>query len=279
MNHYYILILILLIYALSYWDGKEYNGERRWDWFRRCPLWKYISPVEYAFASPTDLEQLNPKVKRVYVMIPGETYVSLIWGIGLHGGRLSPFAERLHYVLPPIFFCIPLLRDILLWTGAVTYHSKRRPLDSIILELLQANRSVCYSPSLTRDQQYEYDIEQHQTAGVIETACPSDHLFTFARDECIQLVPIVTHGERRRYLIPTSFRRIQSFCELHIGYSFPMIFIRRRLKGAAVLNVLFGPILKCDSQYMNNDQLRESFAAVIASLTSSELGDDILKLR
>ena len=285
---FYLFGFILLIYGLWYFDGKEYTGERRWEAFRNLRLWKWISPVDYTFANHTELSLVNSnvKVKRLYVLIPGDTYISLIWGIGLHGGQLLPFSSRLHYVVPPIFMWIPLLRDVLMWTGAVTYHSKKRPLDTLILELLQANRSVCYCPSdfsnVVEEAKETADIEGggEDTRYVVTTPCPSEEMFSFARQEKLQLVPVVTHGERRRYAILEKLGRVQEFFYQRIGYPFPLCFALRIFgkKRPPKLHQQFGPILECNEKYQTNDQLRESFCASIHSLTCVELGDDEFKL-
>lgn len=274
----YTLIFILLIYALWYFDGREYTGERRWDAFRTLRLWKWLSPMDYTFANHKDLCLTNAAVKRLYILIPGDTYIPLVWGIGLHGGELSPFAHRLHYVVPPIFMWIPLLRDVLLWSGAVTY-SKKRPLDSVILELLQANRSVCYCPSdFSNVVQEVVDVETGRS--IVQTPCPSDEMFSFARQEKLQLVPVVTHGERRRYAILEKLARIQEFFFQRIAYPFPLIFGLRICSKTRppLLHQQFGPIIECTEKYQTNEQLRESFAASVHALTCVELGDDEFKL-
>lgn len=93
---------------------------------------------ECVFGNLKSLNLLTPNTKRLYVLVPGDTLISLVWGIGLHGDQL-PFAEHLHYVVPPILLWIPILRDILMWTGAITY-SPTRPLDSILVDMLNRSR-------------------------------------------------------------------------------------------------------------------------------------------
>ncbi|MBX9637193.1 MAG: hypothetical protein K2Q45_06550 [Nitrosomonas sp.] len=278
--NFYTLIFVLLLYALWYFDGREYTGERRWDAFRRLRLWRWLSPVEYIISesSRKDLELTNAAVKRLYIMIPADTYISLIWGIGLHGGKLSPFAQRLHYVVPPIFMWIPLLRDVLLWSGAVTY-SEKRPLDTIILELLQSNRSVCYCPSgFFNLGAKEEDPETGRL--ILPTPCPSEEMFSFARQEKLQWVPVVTHGERRRYLIVERFVAVQKFFYERIGYPFPLIFFLKIFNKTRppLLSQQFGPIIECTEKFQSNEQLRALFVSTVETLTCRELGDDTLKL-
>ena len=280
--NFYSLVFIILVYGLWYFDGKEYTGERRWDAFRTLRIWKWLSPLDYTFTNKLDLNLTNAAVKRLYVLIPGDTYISLIWGIGLHGGELSPFASRMHYIVPPIFMWIPLLRDVLLWSGAVTFHSKKRPLDSILLELLQSNRSVCYCPSdFSNVVEPKVDVEHGVPKDyyTIKTPCPSEDMFSFARQEQLQLVPIVTHGERKRYYV-MELPRVQEFFYRLIGYPFPLIFCLRIFNKTRppLLHQQFGPIIECNAKYESNEQLRESFVNCVEALRCVELGDDEFKL-
>jgi hypothetical protein len=290
----YWLICLLLVYFPWYLDGKEFSGERRWDWFRRFPLWRYISPIQYNFANIKNLNLLNAKTKRIYVMVPGDTLLALVWGIGLHGGRL-PFAERLHYVVPPLLMWIPLLRDVLLWTGAITYHPKKRPLNGILLEMLQSNRSVCYCPSnfanmtLTSDgeideEEQEADLEMGSGSITRVVPCLNEEMLKFALMEEIQLVPVVVHGERRRYYICTHdciLKRVQKFFYTHIGYPFPLFFWLRMFQWQKPppLCQQFADIIECNEKFQNNTALlKETFEIAVMSLTQRELGDDLLKL-
>jgi hypothetical protein len=301
--NFYLLSFILLIYALSYWDGKEYTGERRWTWFRQLRVWRYLSPVEYTFTSVKELSLVNHQTRRVYVMVPdgGGTLVSLVWGIGLHGGELVPaFAERLHYVVPPLFMWVPLLRDVLLWTGAVTFHPRKRPLDSVVLELLHCNRAVCIpttspaSPACGGEVGTDIEAGPNFVAGAsapaIIRSVLSDDILSFARSEKIQLVPIVTHGEHRRYAIAAThwrlLSRIQQYCRQFSlcgagMHPFPVVFSLRLCsrQRPPTLHQQYGPIIECTEKYATNEQLRESFEECVQSLTCVELGDDILKLR
>jgi hypothetical protein len=299
--NFYLLSFILLIYALSYWDGKEYTGERRWTWFRQLRVWRYLSPVEYTFTSVKELSLVNHQTRRVYVMVPdgGGTLVSLVWGIGLHGGELAPaFAERLHYVVPPLFMWVPLLRDVLLWTGAVTFHPRKRPLDSVVLELLHCNRAVCIPTTSPQGDVVGIDIEAGHglsplpspppQAGEVIRSVLSDDILSFARAEKIQLVPIVTHGEHRRYAIATHrlLSRIQQYCRQFTlcgagMHPFPVVFSLRLCsrQRPPPLHQQFGPIIECTEKFATNEQLMESFEECVQSLTCVELGDDILKLR
>jgi len=282
----------LLVYGLWYFDGKEYSGERRWDWVRRFRLWNWLSPVEYTFANAKDLCLFNANTKRIYILLPADTLIPLVWGIGLHGGRLSgKFSERLHYIVPPVYMWVPLLRDVLMWTGAVTYHPTRKPLNDIVLELLQHSRSIVYCPSHLGNILYdtggagEEDIEAPPVPGesAIETPCPSDELLSFARAEQIQMVPVVVQGERQRYYMLTHrflLKRVQTFFFDRIGYPFPFVFCFKLFSRTKPpkLQQQFGAIMHCDAKYPSNQVLKESFKECVRALQCRELGDNTLKL-
>ena len=176
----YVTALCTLVYMLWYMDGKEYTGERHWPQFRRFALWRYLSPVQHCVFNDADLNGIDYQTRRIYALLPGDTLVSSVWGIGMHGGALSHFADRMHYVVPPIFMWIPLLRDVLLWTGAITYHPRKRPLKDVLLALLHANRSVCYCPSHYANTLPESDSIHHPLlllqSNAIPTRCLSDDL-------------------------------------------------------------------------------------------------------
>lgn len=305
----YITLICLLVYMLSYWDGKEYTGERHWPGFRRCfGLWRWLTPVSYQIINEADLAAITHETPRLYVLLPGDTPMSSVWGIGLHGGALAPrISDRLHYVVPPLFMWIPVLRDVLLWSGAVTYHPRKRPLTDVLLDLLLSNRSVCYSPShfaniaqpevllsVVEPSDAIRDVEmQTMTSSVaadqpssssdkIVTPCLTDAMFDFARTNNLQLVPIVVRGERRRYAILESptLSRIQRFTFRHVGYPFPFCFVWRfwsRVR-PPMLHMQFGNIIHCSTRYTQASQVRDVFTQNVGALTCVEFGDDELHL-
>lgn len=167
--HVYILCAFAFFYVWSYLDGKEYTGERHWPLFRNLVVWKWLSPVEYVL--PSDV-----KGKRLYFMIPCATPIPLIWGIGLHGGELK-FHYPIHYIVPPLYLWLPVVRDVLMWTGAVTYsrHNSIYALNTVILDLLDRGRSVCYCPS-NYFSAAEDDMESQ-----IQSRYPSTELLTLCR--------------------------------------------------------------------------------------------------
>lgn len=264
----YVSAGLSLLYALWYLDGREYTGERHWPQWRRFALWRYLSPVQYSIVNATDLEaQAGP---RLYVLMPGNTYFATLWGIGLHGGRLpAKSAQLMHWVVPPLLMAIPLLRDVLLWSGAVTWHERHHPLADVLHALLNANRSVVYCPSL-----YANTVREGAT-----TAGLSDQMLLFAREQRLQLVPLLVSGERQRYhMVETpSVLRAQRWCFAHVGYPFPMLVWPRYCgrKRPPPLGLQFGAIMRCEV-YPDVEHLRKALNENVLNMACLELGDEEL---
>jgi len=260
--YFYLILLLSLLYVLWYRDGKEYSGERRWEGFRNCALWNYLSPARFTASSTTDM---NHAQRRLFVVVPCTTPAPL-WWMAVHGGRL-PTTLNLCYMLPPIFFSIPWLRDVLMWSGGVTYkgtawrtvwrerltpeekeaRDKARR-NSAILDLLNANRSVCYTPSGFRDVLNEFD-DDNLEAGVT-TASPDDELFQFAIANDVQIIPVVVTGEKQRYRIVAGsrwLRWVHSKTVPFFGYPVPLLFWTRIFSSRRPppLEIHIGPVIHC----------------------------------
>jgi hypothetical protein len=241
----YITAFLAFLYVPSYMDGKEHTGERQWRALREWRGWRRFSPVVSHFANQRDLNAVDHRSMRLYIMVRGKTLNGSLWGIGLHGGTLSPFAERLHYVVPPLLLAVPLLRDVLLWTGAVTWHPKRLPLTDLILQLVRSNRSVCYHCSV--------DME----------------LFRFALEEKMQIVPVVLQNEQQYYYV-ADWPRLHGWTQKYLGYPWPQLVWPRRNRPAE-LEQVFGPILHCTDRYTNAEHLSKSFAESVKNLSCPDL--------
>lgn len=259
----YVTALLAFLYVPSYMDGKEYTGERQWNALRKWRGWRRFSPIQSQFANQKDLDAVDHRSMRLYVMVPGKTLNGLVWGLGLHGGTLSPFADRLHFVVPPLLLAIPLLRDALLWMGAVTWHPKRLPLTDVILQLLRSNRSVCYCPSSflsgtsIKDDGIEIDLE----------------LFRFALNEQIQMVPILLQNESNHYHI-LQWPKQQAWIQARLGYPWPQACWPRRGSQIPKLQQVFGPILHCTDRYLEPQELAKSFCESLQKLSCTELGEE-----
>jgi hypothetical protein len=138
--------------------------------------------------------------RRIYVVLPNATNTALLWGFGLHGGQIKNCNPC--YLMPEIFFWIPLVRELLLLTGAV---SAGRP-EQVIERMTSMGKSVAYAPSGMRDAllvQEERNIHAER---------PGLPLFTLACYRGLSVVPCLCLGENdRRYIFFTSerLRRVQ----------------------------------------------------------------------
>ena len=138
-------ILVGLIYVLYLIDGAWLSGVRSWKHFRELNIWKRLSPVNYYLPDGyRDVFGRESSESRgyIFILLPNLTNASLIWGFGLHGG-LFDSKLKVKYLLPKVMFYLPIIRDILMWSGAVGYDSKSE-IDTIS-ELVNNGNSVAYS--------------------------------------------------------------------------------------------------------------------------------------
>jgi hypothetical protein len=208
---------------------------------------------------------------------------AIVWGLGLHGGRLKKsFAEKLCFVVPPLLLRIPLLRDFLLACGAVTYNRKsQKPLEDLLLEMIQSGRSVCFCPSRFANTTLE-DTSREDAAErgeVVNTVDVPDELLSFARAEKLQLVPIIVQGERKRYWI-FKWPRVQRFFFHLCEYAFPQCVVPRLFsrQKPPPINILFGPVIHCDDKYASNKDLRSHFREMVKQSTCFTLGDSKISM-
>lgn len=275
-----VSIFLVLVYALWYFDGKEYTGERRWEGFRKLRLWRWLSPVEYVFPNKTDMRETRGK--RLFVFIPCSTPIALVWGVGLHGNQID-FNQPMHYILPPPFLWIPLVRDVLMWSGAITYSTfnPKHSLQYVLLDMLNAGRFVCYSPANFTDSlvTQESDVENGVATTTIEAQYPSEDILAFAKDEHVQIIPVITQGEYERYRIiqsPEWLRRLQLWMHQHLEYPFPLIYWTRIFNPVRPppLLIQFGPIMQT-ANYESVASINRSLKEVVDK--SIIHGDKLIK--
>jgi hypothetical protein len=222
-----ILFFLYLVFKLI--DGDEYTGYRQWTTLRNWTVWRHTSAVRYFWGNKEAFTE-RPSQRLLFVVMGNATNMGLFSGFGLHGGIFSSL--DVVYMLPGILFRIPLLRDLLLWTGAVAAGIDA---EGTILELLKRGRSVAYCPSGMRDiLQYTDPTVQGEQAQQVLVQKPSKGIFEFARQHKIFLVPVMISGEAQRYSFYKSHRvhsmqqRALDWC----GWPFPLMFVPKVL-GAA----------------------------------------------
>ena len=215
---FYFILFVALLYLLWYFDGSEYTGRRTWDLFRNARIWKRFNPCRYYFAGSN--QKLTTYQRRLFILTPNATCLPMIWGFGLHAGQLD---DRLDvcYVVPTILLKIPILRDVLLWTGAVAI---REPSD--LIELMNKNRSVCYCAAGMRDASNVHRWQLDPNASQL-IYMPDDSLFEYCRQERVQLVPVLVANECVRYQFPYFGRWVhimQQWLLEKTGYPFPLLY-------------------------------------------------------
>ena len=247
---FYATIIIGFFYLLWYFDGKEYTGERRWDAFRKLRIWKWLSPVDHVFPLKTDMSQTTGK--KLLIFPNAQTPSALIWGVGLHGGGTQFGSRAVHYVVPPIFMWVPIVRDVLMWSGAITYslHNPARSRLSVITRLLEDGRIVAYVPSnfysiLSPAFPGNVDIELGSTS---EYTFPNDAMLEYIVKEKVQVVPVFVQREEERYTIRMNGPKLQwvhSFTYMYLDYPFPMCYWYKLYHPTRPLPIVvsFGPIM------------------------------------
>ena len=161
--------ILFAYFAFKYFDHDEFTGNRAWPWLRSRGIGK--SAIELLVGrKPIDAD------KRYLFIVRGEcrTHLGLIYTFGFHGGYFDHL--DLVYLLPRAPFYVPLLRDVLLWSGAIAYPSQD-PLSSI-LQLLKRGKAVAY---------HDVDI--------------TDDLLEFCMQNHIHIVPTSVSRESERYAV------------------------------------------------------------------------------
>jgi hypothetical protein len=224
------ILLFCIGYAWWYLDGKEYTGEGRSDGLRALSFWKRVSPVSII----TRNDGLTNQTHHLYVFNSCTTIMPMFWAIGLHGTEESMFVPRhaINYLIPPIYMWIPVLRDFLKWTGAVTWskfkdHHKQ---DNVIIELLKNGRSVAYSPS---NFVLDYDVEHAET-----NYMPSDEVLTYCLQQQIKIVLVNVRHETKRYAL---FRwpKLQNWVYEKTGHYFPVLYWKKYGHQSPLIEVEF----------------------------------------
>jgi len=270
-EYFYPTLFLTLIYVLWYRDGKEYTGERRWDGFRRCVVWKHLSPASFTFASQTYVTDAD---RKLFVMMPCITPAPM-WWFSVHGGRLQQDLN-LCYVMPPLFFAIPVLRDVMMWSGAVTYQDapwkaenreqeNHRRRNGAILNLLNANRSVCYAPSGFSDVLHNFNDDDPEEG--VQTNFPDDALFEFARENRVQIIPVIVAGEKKRYRVIAGarwIRWIQARTHAFLGYPLPLLFWARTFAKRS-LEIQIGPVIHC-ARSADVESLKQIFRETVENI-------------
>lgn len=223
---YFLLTLVFFIYYGTLWmDGHETTGFRTW------PACKRLGPlIRYTWAD----KRMDAR-RCLYVVTGNRSHLGMIAGFGLDAGNFP----NVCYMLPRGLFSVPLLRDVLLWTGAVSDETD-------FLHLLERNWSVAVS----YDAQ---DVEQ----GALDVS-----IFEYACEKRVPVVPVSIVGDEERFWVwNPAHSRITRWCKQHLGWPFPFLVVPRR--GASVkmrmeVGVPIDPLI-----YSNPHDMRQAFCSML----------------
>ena len=243
---FYWPIPALFIYGL-YWymlDESEVTGKRSWESLRLLDFWStHCTCVNHIFNCKNDLI----KSKQVLFLVCGnKTNMGLINGFGLHGGIFGNM--RIYYILPWILFRVPVLREVLMWSGAVSAE-KSGDATETILNILKRGHSVCYSFNgmqslLSKNNDIEFNID--------------NGLLNFIRTHSIKVVPVHISQESERYSIYKW--PMQQFCLETFGFPIPFTIIPKYFGSnePILLDVNIGVAMTTDL-WRTNDEFRVLF--------------------
>lgn len=207
------LILFLLYFMLKYNDGDEKVGSRAWPLLRRCTL--FGKSVQYYFGNIETFSADQNHDKLLFVVLGNLSNMGLIHGFGMHGGIFQHV--DLVYMLPALLFKIPIVRDFLLWTGAVAHD------ETNLLKLLKKGKSVAYCPSKMEDL---LSYTNPRTDDALIVHAPGLDVFEFAMKHKVQLIPVLVVGEARRYAFLKGHwvNKMQSYSNQLWQWPFPFLF-------------------------------------------------------
>lgn len=185
---YFLLSLILVLFYVSwYTDGNESTGFRQWSWLRQ---WSFGIKTEHIFGA-----NISKDAQYLFVAVGNESHMGMIGGFGLHKNELS----NLCYMMPAPLFRVPVLRDFLLWTGAVSDQTD-------LIVLLKRGWNVAMAPGWMQN-----------------TTFPDVSIFEFAMRHGVHVVPVEIAGDSECFRVLGGLERIQQWSMERTGWPFPFL--------------------------------------------------------
>jgi hypothetical protein len=250
--HIVIGFIVLYVLYVRYIDDGPTTGYRtnaalrKWTWLWSRP-WlnplRLVAPAGLTFAPP-DAAQY------IFVVLPNHTNSALFWTFGVHGGhgwRSVADSLRIAYLLPCVLFYIPLLRELLLATGAVANS------EGALQRQINLGRNVAYAPHGMADV----------LAGSGRVLMPPVELFELVtRTQSLSLVPVVVHEDTPCALLQhPRLHWIQSVTFALFRYPWPCVWFPRRGAGKVHVN-LGAPMLGANYQGRADEMMRDFCNAV-----------------
>jgi len=261
---FYWPVFALILYGVLWYyvDDSERTGQRTWHWLRNWRVWRtQFTAVNYVFGNLELPERLQKEKRVVFVVLKGNmTNMALVSGFGFHGGMLAN--TDIAYLLPSLFFRVPGIREVLLWSGAMAYDASAENLNDRLLTILNKQKSVCFALNGMKEVLRDKHDEGERAI--------SKELFEFACQEKIQFVPVGVEGEDKRYAIYRT--SAQAYFMQILGYPCPFLF-GPRIFGAEPppkVDLVFGDLTD-PNKYDNVDHFNKWFFSTVDTSSHDSL--------
>lgn len=212
-SHWMVGLPICFIYWLYWSDPAEQHGRRMWSAMRGWRIWTVLKqwwfPIEYKFVFPQTLHGIGEVKGGQYLFLVDCTHylVTPFLIFGLHGNVPTIKKLNLLWTAPKLFFYLPLLRDVLLWTGAIQADAET------IITAINCGYSVVHcAAGLTHPgEKTKPEVEQQ--------------LFAIVAEKQMSMVPVFYEGEKELYkhVANPALRQAQCYCKQLVGYPFPYV--------------------------------------------------------
>lgn len=211
-------------YLISLQWGSEKTGDMRLSKIRALNIWKYVSGVSERKWQEPDLILTHSKGPRLFIVAPNLTGWSMFWIFGFHGDKVL-YESDVVYALPPLLFYIPILREILLMSGAIAQT------ESTIKNLISHRRSVAMCPYGLKGAAYKQDSTALRTNGLPKYLIQPCSIYR------AMLIPCIIWGEANRFprirvrskKVQQGLNIVQAICLRKLEYPFPnMYWVRFR---------------------------------------------------
>lgn len=265
-------------FSLNYLIRRShYSGYDTMDIVRGLWIWRWVSPVRVSLVDDRSFVDTNADDRYIFVVIPNATNTTLVWTFGCHGSAWpGANALRLCYVMPELLFHVPLIRELLLWSGAVTSgtwdNSDSKRVDDRVLQMTRLGRNVAYAPNGMEDALFVHDDNK------IHARRPGLSLFQLACDRGYHIVPCLCSGEHdRRYIFLTTeiIRRTQRWMLKHIGYPFPLMFFPDLKQQDRLIDVTIGIPVRA-SKEMTAETLQTNFFRALQQLNNNGVDKELI---
>lgn len=256
-----LIFLWIVFYILLYVDSACRNGNRNWNRVRALKIWKKINDWWFPLDYHSQCRNFDTSKRYLFIVHPNPYNLGMIFGLGLHGGHSVLKKLNLLWMIPSIYLKIPILRDVLMWSGAVSQDNRN------VVDLFNKGHSVALSPDGNKDS-----LRSKEDRLYVKMA--DDSIFNYALENGIEIVPVVIYGESELYNTTTSPKMecVRRFCFEKIGIPWPTIalgwyntFLPKRKE----IHIYIGSPVSAREK--NDPQFKKKFYEVMKTLNSGLL--------